>query len=137
MAPDGSSLLTWEAASVQTAPDGYRRIVWMIIGMIKRIRQDVGWQGRRMASAPASAGWVHVPSVVAAPRAPGLSDAEADRGRHPAEPSPPDQVTCSTASAMGAASPGDSASTALPSSQDEAAPTSARCRSRGVGAKNN
>jgi hypothetical protein len=32
---DGSSLLTLDAASVQTAPDGYRRIVWMIIGMIK------------------------------------------------------------------------------------------------------
>src|SRR4030095_6688134 len=84
-----------------------------------------------------SAGWVHVPSVVAAPRAPGLSDAQADRGRHPAQPSPPDQVTCSTASALGAASPDDSASTALPSSsQDEAAPTSARCPSRGVGSKN-
>jgi hypothetical protein len=34
-AADGSSLLTSEASSVQTAPDGYRRIVWMIIGMIK------------------------------------------------------------------------------------------------------
>jgi hypothetical protein len=34
---DGSRriyLLTLNAASVQTAPDGYRRIVWMIIGMI-------------------------------------------------------------------------------------------------------
>jgi hypothetical protein len=31
----GSCLLTLDAASVQTAPDGYRRIVWMIIGMIK------------------------------------------------------------------------------------------------------
>src|SRR5215211_5954603 len=35
MAPDGSCLLTLGALSVQTAPDGYRRIVWMIIGMIK------------------------------------------------------------------------------------------------------
>src|SRR5215211_1010891 len=35
MAPDGSGLLTLDALSVQTAPDGYRRIVWMIIGMIK------------------------------------------------------------------------------------------------------
>jgi hypothetical protein len=34
-APDGSSLLTSDASSVQTAPDGYRPIVWMIIGMIK------------------------------------------------------------------------------------------------------
>jgi hypothetical protein len=33
-APDGSSLLTLDGPSVQTAPDGYRRIVWMIIGMI-------------------------------------------------------------------------------------------------------
>jgi hypothetical protein len=33
--PDGSGLLTLGASSVQTAPDGYRRIVWMIIGMIK------------------------------------------------------------------------------------------------------
>ncbi|MFL6187448.1 MAG: alpha/beta fold hydrolase [Actinomycetes bacterium] len=29
-APDGSRLLTLDASSVQTAPDGYRRIVWMI-----------------------------------------------------------------------------------------------------------
>jgi hypothetical protein len=35
MAPDGSSLLTLGASSVQMAPDGSRRIVWMIIGMIK------------------------------------------------------------------------------------------------------
>jgi hypothetical protein len=35
MAPDGSSLLTWEASSVQTALDGSRRIVWMINRMIK------------------------------------------------------------------------------------------------------
>ena len=35
MAPDGSGLLTLDAPSVQMAPDGYRRIVWMIIGMIK------------------------------------------------------------------------------------------------------
>jgi hypothetical protein len=35
MAPDGSSLLTSDALSVQTAPDGSRPIVWMIIGMIK------------------------------------------------------------------------------------------------------
>jgi hypothetical protein len=41
MAPDGSSLLTLDALSVQTAPEGSRPILWMIIGMIKRIRQDV------------------------------------------------------------------------------------------------
>src|SRR5829696_4199891 len=29
-APEGSRLLTLDASSVQTAPDGYRRIVWMI-----------------------------------------------------------------------------------------------------------
>jgi hypothetical protein len=34
-APDGSSLLRLDALSVQTAPEGSRRIVWMIIGMIK------------------------------------------------------------------------------------------------------
>jgi hypothetical protein len=34
-APDGSSLLTLDAPSVQTDPDGYRRIVWMIKRMIK------------------------------------------------------------------------------------------------------
>jgi len=46
MAPDGSRLLRLDALSVQTALDGSRPIVWMIIGMIKRIRQDVGWQGK-------------------------------------------------------------------------------------------
>ena len=35
MAPDGSSLLTLAASSVQTAPDGSRPIVWMIKWMIK------------------------------------------------------------------------------------------------------
>src|SRR5215211_325488 len=35
MAPDGSRLLTLAAASVQTAPDGSRPIVWMIKWMIK------------------------------------------------------------------------------------------------------
>jgi hypothetical protein len=35
MALDGSSLLTLDVLSVQAAQDGYRRIVWMIIGMIK------------------------------------------------------------------------------------------------------
>src|SRR6266508_1493979 len=34
-ATDGSSLLTLDALSVQTAPDGSRRIVWMIKWMIK------------------------------------------------------------------------------------------------------
>ena len=33
--PDGSSVLTLDATSVQTAPDGYRWIHWIIIGMIK------------------------------------------------------------------------------------------------------
>jgi hypothetical protein len=40
-APDGSSLLTLGALSVQTAPDGYRRIAWMIKRMIKSIRQRI------------------------------------------------------------------------------------------------
>jgi hypothetical protein len=35
MASDGSSLLTLDASSIQTAPDGYRTIVWMIKWMIK------------------------------------------------------------------------------------------------------
>ena len=34
-APDGSSLLTLDASSVQMAPDGSRRIIWMIKRMIK------------------------------------------------------------------------------------------------------
>jgi len=34
-APDGSSLLTLDGPSVQTDPDGSRRIVWMIRWMIK------------------------------------------------------------------------------------------------------
>jgi len=28
------------------APDGYRRIVWMIKWMIKGIRHRIGWQGK-------------------------------------------------------------------------------------------
>jgi hypothetical protein len=35
-APDGAGLLTLDGPSVKTAPDGYRRIVWMIKRMIKR-----------------------------------------------------------------------------------------------------
>jgi hypothetical protein len=46
-APDGSSLLRLDASSVQTAPDGYRRIVWMIIGMIKAHPTEIGWQGKQ------------------------------------------------------------------------------------------
>jgi hypothetical protein len=36
-APDGSGLLTLDASSVQTAPEGSSRIVWMIKRMIKRL----------------------------------------------------------------------------------------------------
>jgi hypothetical protein len=39
MAPDRSGLLTLDAPSVQTAPDGSRRIVWMIKRMIKQGRR--------------------------------------------------------------------------------------------------
>jgi hypothetical protein len=46
----GSCLLTLGAPSVQTAPDGSRGIVWMIIGMIKRIRRRIGWQGEQPAA---------------------------------------------------------------------------------------
>ena len=35
-APDGSGLLTLDASSLQTAPDGSRRSVWMINRMIKQ-----------------------------------------------------------------------------------------------------
>ena len=45
-APDGSSLLTLDASSVQTAPDGSRRIVWMINGMIKAHPTENGCQGK-------------------------------------------------------------------------------------------
>ena len=37
-AADGSSLLTLDGPSVQTDPDGSRRIVWMINQMIKCLR---------------------------------------------------------------------------------------------------
>jgi hypothetical protein len=73
-APDGSSLLTLGALSAQTAPDGYKRIVWMIKRMIKahptenrcqgkqrsprapessrRIRQKIGCQGDPLTALP-------------------------------------------------------------------------------------
>jgi hypothetical protein len=47
MAPDGSRLLRLDASSVQTAPDGSRPIVWMIIGMINAHPTQIGWQGKR------------------------------------------------------------------------------------------
>jgi hypothetical protein len=47
VATDGSWLLTLDALSVQTAPDGSRRIVWVIKRMIKAIRQIIGWQGKQ------------------------------------------------------------------------------------------
>ena len=37
-APDGNGLLTLDGSSVQTDPDGSRRIVWMIKRMIKQAR---------------------------------------------------------------------------------------------------
>jgi hypothetical protein len=46
MAPDGSSLLTMGASSVQTAPGGYRRIVWMIKRMIKAHPTGEQWHAR-------------------------------------------------------------------------------------------
>jgi hypothetical protein len=39
-----------DASSVQTALEGSRRIVWMIIGMIKRIRHRIGCQGKQRPS---------------------------------------------------------------------------------------
>jgi hypothetical protein len=47
MAPDGFRLLTLDALSVQTALDGCRRIVWMIIGMIKAHPIRIGCQGKQ------------------------------------------------------------------------------------------
>jgi hypothetical protein len=40
------------SASDWTAPDGSRPIGWMIIGMIKRIRQKIGCQGEQTDSEP-------------------------------------------------------------------------------------
>src|SRR5918992_1998606 len=62
-APDGSSLLTLDGPSVQTAPDGSRRIVWMIIGMIKAhprenrmprqaIRAELRWREKWLSVFP-------------------------------------------------------------------------------------
>jgi hypothetical protein len=48
MAPDGSSLITLDGPSVQTAPDGYRTIVWMIKWMIKAHPTEIGCQGKRL-----------------------------------------------------------------------------------------
>src|SRR5215211_8236706 len=45
-APDGSSLLTLDASSVQMAPDGYRRIVWMIKRMINGHPTEHRCQGK-------------------------------------------------------------------------------------------
>jgi hypothetical protein len=54
-APDGSGLLMLAAASVQTAPDGSRPIVWMIIGMIQaHLASDGKSDGK--ASRPRSGG---------------------------------------------------------------------------------
>jgi hypothetical protein len=56
MASDGSRLLRLDASSVQTAPDGYRRIVWMIRWMIKahpierRMLSEVGVAEKLTAS---------------------------------------------------------------------------------------
>ena len=44
------ALLRLDAPSVQTAPDGSRPIVWMIMGMIKRIRQRIRWQGKQFSA---------------------------------------------------------------------------------------
>jgi len=46
-APDGSGLLTLDGSSVQTDPDGSRRIVWMIKRMIKQGKQIMS--ARRVA----------------------------------------------------------------------------------------
>jgi hypothetical protein len=43
----GSCLLTLGGLSVQTAPNGYRTVVWMIIGMIKAHPTEIGCQGKQ------------------------------------------------------------------------------------------
>ena len=48
-APDGSGLLTLDASSVQTAPDGYRRIVWMIKRMINAHLTEYRCQGKQVS----------------------------------------------------------------------------------------
>jgi hypothetical protein len=58
-----------DASSVQTAPDGYRRIVWMINRMITQVRQPAGVGPRSLprsllpredgAAAGSNRGWRH------------------------------------------------------------------------------
>jgi hypothetical protein len=50
MAPDGSRLLTLDALSVKTAPDGSRRIVWVIKRMIKAHPTQDRMAGQAMSS---------------------------------------------------------------------------------------
>src|SRR4029453_5450604 len=47
-APDGSSLLTLDGPSVQTAPDRYRRIVWTIKRMINAHPTEYRCQGKQV-----------------------------------------------------------------------------------------
>jgi hypothetical protein len=99
MAPDGSSLLTLDASWLQTAPDGYRLIVWMIIGMIK----------------------AHPTSYRMARQANGILLARAQDGCTCLRWSPlRERLAYPTGK--------QTEDAALPSSQDEAAPMSARYR---------
>jgi hypothetical protein len=45
-----SGLLTLCALSVQTALDGSRGIVWMIIGMSKAHPTEIRWQGKQFSA---------------------------------------------------------------------------------------
>jgi hypothetical protein len=56
LAQDGSPLLTLGASSIQTDPDGSRRIVWMIKRMIKKIRRSTSRVMCVLGSGPR--GWV-------------------------------------------------------------------------------
>ncbi len=44
---DGSRRIEPAQVGRVVGPDGSRRIEWVIIGMIKRIRHNLGWQGKR------------------------------------------------------------------------------------------
>ena len=62
LAPDGSSLLTLDGTSVQAAPDGPGRIVWMIIGMIKDpIRNRMARRAGELPSAMGQGGRILPP----------------------------------------------------------------------------
>ena len=138
-----------DGSSVQTAPDGYRRIVWMIIGMIKQVSQLVSrevertirprWSMQRGARlhAQASGNPLTQPKVPSSSDA-GRTGATPEAAGSSAEPMPPGTASsrrpcwagmwpsCSTPRFPGpcsAGKPGRTSSSALESST--------RCRGPG------